>query len=209
MIAVDHLASLFDRHPSLKVCATDIERACELMLDCFRSGGIALLAGNGGSAADADHWAGELLKGFESKRPLPSALRKGLPDDVANKLQDAVPAIPLTSFPALRTAVANDIDPRMEFAQLVHALARPGSLFIGLSTSGNATNVCLAAQVAAARDMGVIGLTGETGGKLRELCDVCIRVPSTRTCHVQEWHLPIYHTLCLMIEDAMFGQPEA
>lgn len=200
----DHLAELLTRHPALTVCRDDIVRGTELFLDCFRSGGMALFAGNGGSCADAEHWAGELLKGFESKRRLPPEQRIGLPDDIANKLQSAVPAIPLTGFPSLRTAFANDVDPVLEFAQLVQAFGKPGSLYVGMSTSGNAGNVCAAAIVARARGLRVLGLTGETGGKLAGLCDVCIRVPSTRTCHVQEWHLPIYHTICLLIEDGMF-----
>jgi D-sedoheptulose 7-phosphate isomerase len=115
-----------------------------------------------------------------------------------------VPCIPLTGFPALRTAVANDIDPTLEFAQLVMALGRPGSLFVGLSTSGNAANVCAAAEVARASGLKVLGLTGQAGGRLAGLCDLCLRVPATRTLEVQELHLPIYHTLCLLIEDELF-----
>ena len=189
----DHLAELLNRRPELAPLAADIRKAADLFLECFRSGGNALLAGNGGSAADADHWAGELMKGFESRRPL------------TDKLQQAVPSIPLTGFPALRTAVANDIDPALEFAQLVMALGRPDSLFVGLSTSGNAANVCAAAEVARAKGLKVLGLTGEGGGKLADLCDLCLRVPATRTLEVQELHLPIYHTLCLLIEDEFFS----
>ncbi len=200
----NHLAELFNRRPELTPSALEIRKAADLFLECFRNGGNALIAGNGGSAADADHWSGELMKGFESRRPLTQKQRAGLRPEVAEKLQQAVPCIPLTGFPALRTAVANDIDPTLEFAQLVMALGRPGSIFVGISTSGNATNVCVAAEVARARGLRVLGLTGEDGGKLARLCDLCVRVPARRTLEVQELHLPIYHTLCLIIEDEFF-----
>ena len=200
----NHLAELLSRRPELKPLAADIRRAADMLLESFRRGGNVLIAGNGGSAADADHWAGELLKGFESRRPLPALQRAGLPPELADRLQQAVPCIPLTGFPALRTAVANDLDPRLEFAQLVVALGRPGSLFVGLSTSGNAANVCAAAQVARARGLPVLGLTGASGGKLAGLGNLCLRVPETRTLLVQELHLPIYHTICLLIEDELF-----
>jgi len=202
----DHLAELLNRRPELTPLAADIRKAADMFLECFRRGGNALIAGNGGSAADADHWAGELMKGFESRRPLTQEQRAGLRPELADKLQQAVPCIPLTGFPALRTAVANDIDPVLEFAQLVIALGRPGSLFVGLSTSGNAGNVCAAAEVARTRGLVVLGLTGKGGGRLADLSDLCIRVPAVRTLEVQELHLPIYHTLCLLIEDAHFAR---
>jgi D-sedoheptulose 7-phosphate isomerase len=201
----DHLSELLKRRPELTLHAAEIRKAADLFLECFRNCGNALLAGNGGSAADADHWAGELMKGFESRRPLTQEQRAGLRPELAEKLQQAAPCIPLTGFPALRTAVANDIDPTLEFAQLVMALGRPGSLFVGLSTSGNAANVCAAAEVARAKGLKVLGLTGESGGKLAPLCDLCIRVPAKRTLEVQELHLPIYHTICLLIEDEFFA----
>jgi D-sedoheptulose 7-phosphate isomerase len=201
--ARDHLSDLARRHPSLAPLLPEVRRAAGIFTDCFRAGGQALLAGNGGSAADADHWAGELLKGFESRRPLTVREREGLPPDLAGKLQRAVPCLPLTGFAALRTAVANDIDPVLEFAQLVMALGRRGDVFVGISTSGNAANVCAAATVARARGLKVLGLTGVGGGKLAPLCDLCLRVPATRTLQVQEFHLPVYHTICLLIEDAM------
>lgn len=201
----DHLADLLARRPELIGLADDIRAAHGLFMDCYRGGGTALFCGNGGSAADSEHWAGELLKGFESRRPLAAGQRLGLDEAIAGKLQCGLPAIPLTGFPALRTAVANDIDPVLEFAQLVQAFGRPGWLFVGISTSGNAGNVCAAAQVARARGLRVLGLTGVGGGRLAALSDVCLRAPSARTCEAQEYHLPIYHTLCLMLEDALFG----
>ena len=201
----DHLAELLQRRPELNPLAADIRRAADMLLASFRAGRNVLIAGNGGSAADADHWAGELMKGFESRRLLPAAEREKLPPAFADKLQQAVPCIPLTGFPALRSAVANDLDPVLEYAQLVIALGRPGSLFIGISTSGNAANVCAAAQVAKARGLAVLGLTGAGGGKLAGLCDLCLRVPATRTLLAQELHLPVYHTICLLVEDEFFN----
>jgi len=201
----DHIAELLNRRPELAPLAASIRNAADIFLACFRKGGNALIAGNGGSAADADHWAGELMKGFESRRPLTQEQRAGLRPELADKLQQAVPCIPLTGFPALRTAVANDIDPTLEFAQLVMGLGRPASLFVGLSTSGNAANVCAAAEVARAKGLKVLGLTGEGGGRLADLCDLCLHVPVTRTLEVQELHLPVYHTICLLIEDEFFS----
>lgn len=204
----DHVADLISRRPMLATLESDLRRAGDLLIGCYRAGGTLLLCGNGGSAADCDHWAGELLKGFESRRPLPEGERGGLDPAIAGKLQRGLPAIPLTGFPALRSAVANDIDPLLEFAQLVQAFGRPGWVLVGISTSGNAGNVCAAAQVARARGMPVLGLTGAGGGRLAGLSDLCLRVPCSRTCEVQELHLPIYHTLCLLLEEAFFGQAQ-
>jgi len=164
-----------------------------------------LVCGNGGSAADAEHWAGELLKGFTSNRPLPPDARKELSPRLAEGLQGALAMIPLTGFLSYRTAFANDVDADLVFAQLVWALGRPGDVLAALSTSGESINMCLAAEVAAAREMKVLVLTGETGGPLATLADVCIRVPARQTHLVQELHLPIYHCLSLMLEDELFA----
>ncbi len=198
-----HMDELFTRHSSLVPCGGDIIAAFKLLERAFKAGGTAYFCGNGGSAADAEHWAGELLKGFESKRPV-GPLAASLPPEIAQALQGALPAVPLTGFLSLRTAFANDVDPRLDFAQLVWGLGRKGDVLVGLSTSGNAYNVGAAMRVARAKGMATLALTGETGGELRALCDVTIRVPTRRTCHVQEGHLPIYHALCLMLEDAFF-----
>jgi D-sedoheptulose 7-phosphate isomerase len=198
------LDALFTRAPALAPLRADILAAFTLLHTCLRAGGKLLLCGNGGSAADADHWAGELLKGFKRTRPLPASARAGLPDPLAAALQGALPAIPLTGFPALASAFGNDVDPTFIYAQLTHALGRPGDVWIGLSTSGNAANVCAAAQVARARGLATLGLTGATGGKLAPLCDLSLRVPATETFRIQEYHLPIYHCLSLMLEDAFF-----
>ncbi|MDP3072923.1 MAG: SIS domain-containing protein [Opitutaceae bacterium] len=200
-----HLAELLARRPELVVCAPTIHSAYTLLRDCFRSGGRIYLCGNGGSAADCEHWAGELLKGFYSKRPSRRADGRPLPRELRG-LQGGLPAIPLTGFLSLRTAVANDIDPTLEYAQLVWALGRPGDVLVGISTSGNARNVGLAARAAKLRRMTVVGLSGAHGGKLRDLADPCLRVPATQTHLIQEQHLAIYHTLCLALEDEFFSK---
>jgi D-sedoheptulose 7-phosphate isomerase len=200
-----HLSDLLQRRPELAGARSAIVQAYEVLWKCFHTGGKVLLCGNGGSAADADHWAGELLKGFCKDRPLSAKERGKLRPAIAKKLQGALPAIPLTSFPAASTAFGNDVDPDLAYAQLTSALGRRGDVLIGLSTSGNAVNVCAAAEVARAKEMQVIALTGATGGKLKGLSDVCICAPSKETFRAQEYHLPIYHCLSLMLEEDFFG----
>lgn len=200
-----HLNNLLQRRPELGGASKSILQAYEVLRKSFRSGGKVLLCGNGGSAADADHWAGELLKGFCKDRPLSKKERGSLRPAIASKLQGALPAIPLTSFPAASTAFGNDVDPDLAYAQLTSALGRRGDVFVGLSTSGNAKNVCAAAEVARAKGMKVIALTGRRGGKLKPLVDVCICAPAKETYRAQEYHLPIYHCLSLMLEEEFFG----
>lgn len=200
-----HLLDLLQRRPELLSVRSTILQAYEVLRACFRADGKVLLCGNGGSAADADHWAGELLKGFCRERPLPAKARGRLRRAIASQLQGALPAIPLTAFPAASTAFGNDVDPELSYAQLTSALGRRGDVLVGLSTSGNAQNVCAAAEVARARGLKVITLTGTGGGKLKALSDVCICVPARETFLAQELHLPIYHCLSLMLEDEFFG----
>ena len=200
-----HLDYLCERAPELSPLRDQIDASFRMLRDAIAGGGKLLLCGNGGSAADADHWAGELLKGFKSKRPLLPSARAGLPAAIADSLQGAIPAIPLTGFVALTTAFSNDVDGDLAFAQLTHALGRPGDMFIGLSTSGNARNVCAAATVARIRGLRTLGLTGASGGMLAPLCDICLRVPTAETFRAQEFHLPIYHCLSLMLEDEFFA----
>jgi D-sedoheptulose 7-phosphate isomerase len=201
-----HLENLIQRAPALARCSDDIWKAFTAMRDSLRRDGKLLLCGNGGSASDAEHWAGELLKGFCRKRPLNQKERNLLPDELAGKLQGALPAIPLTGFPSLSTAFGNDVAPELIFAQLTWGLGRAGDVFVGISTSGNARNVCAAAEVARARGLFTLALTGESGGKLKPLCDLAICVPSSETYRVQEYHLPIYHCLSLMLEDEFFAE---
>jgi D-sedoheptulose 7-phosphate isomerase len=201
-----HIAQLIQRLPALEICAEQIEGAFSVMRDSYTGGGKLLLAGNGGSGADAEHWAGELLKGFLSKRRLGEIEREKMGDALADKLQGGLPAIPLTGFTALRTAWLNDCDPHYLYAQLVYALGRPGDVLVGISTSGNSKNVCHALDTAKKAGIKTIGLTGAGGGRVFEIADLTIRVPADRVHIIQEYHLPVYHTLCLMLEDAFFPE---
>ena len=200
-----HLNNLIERYSVLETCRADIQCAFELLAASFVKEGKLLLGGNGGSAADSEHWAGEMLKGFAHPRPLSASMRQGLPAEMAARLQWAFPVIPLTGFPALATAFGNDVEPEYVFAQLVLALGRGGDVLAVLSTSGSSANVCRAAEVARARKLNVLAMTGASGGKLKSLADVCICVPATQTPHVQELHLPIYHCLSLMLEEAFLA----
>ena len=201
-----HLANLCVRCPELKTCEDEITRIFGALSRSIHAGGKLLICGNGGSAADAEHWTGELLKGFLQKRHLTKKEKESLPESLANKLQGAIPAIPLGSFNSLSTAFANDVDPHLIYAQLVWGLGKPGDVLIGLSTSGNAANVCLAMEAAKAKGMTRVGFTGQGGGKLLAMTDHCLRVPSSETYRVQELHLPVYHCLSMMLEDEFFPQ---
>lgn len=199
------IQTLLTHYPQLEVCLSDVQAAFDLLRDTYDRQGTLLLCGNGGSASDADHISGELLKGFQSKRPLTDTDQTAIGPDLAPHLQQALPAIPLTAFNALSTAYTNDVNAEYIYAQLVLGLGRSGDGLLGISTSGNAKNVRHALRVAKARGLRTLGLSGETGGAMRDFCDVCIRVPSAETFRIQEYHLPIYHTLCLMLEDHYFG----
>jgi D-sedoheptulose 7-phosphate isomerase len=200
-----HINHLLQRRPELAECRSEIGKSFEVLRDCFQRGGKLLLCGNGGSAADAEHWAGELLKGFALKRPLKPSEKADLPTELGLKLQGSLPAIPLTGFVSLATAFGNDVDPQLTFAQLVWGLGKPGDVLIGISTSGNAHNVCAAMDAAKARGMYRLGLSERIGGRLNSHCDLCIKVPADETYLIQELHLPIYHCLCLMLEAEFFS----
>lgn len=203
---MDHLGIMIERHPQLAECREDIQRAFELLRNCFRNGGKALLCGNGGSAADCEHWSGEMLKGFEGDRAVTAEMRAILGDDLAGRLQGALPFIPLTGFISLSSAYANDCHSAYIFAQLTLGLGRAGDVLVALSTSGNSENVLYACRTAQALGLKVLGLSSGDGGKLSGLCDVCIRVPAAKTYCVQELHLPVYHGLSLMLESEFFGE---
>ena len=207
-----HYERLFERYPALAPCRDAVMEAYLLLRDCYSSGGKVMIGGNGGSCADAQHIVGELMKGFYLKRPLPEDKRQALQETMdsllpgaAALLQQGLPAIALTDHQALSTAVQNDLDPSLAMAQQVIGFGRAGDVIIGISTSGNAKNVALA--VSAARALGIrsIGLTGGQGGRLRELCDCAIIVPANTPADVQEYHLPVYHTLCAMLEAKFFA----
>ncbi|MGG4032677.1 SIS domain-containing protein [Paenibacillus cisolokensis] len=206
------LARLMEKYPDLGGCEGQIAEAFEALRRTFAGGGKLLLAGNGGSAADCEHVVGELMKGFMSKRPVPAEMRDKLAmygeaeaDYLAGHLQGALPAISLVSQSALSTAFINDVAADMVFAQQVYGYGRPGDALLVFSTSGNSLNVVRAVQVAKAVGLTTIAMTGESGGRLKELCDIAIRVPYTSTPDIQERHLPIYHALCMMLEEAFFG----
>jgi D-sedoheptulose 7-phosphate isomerase len=190
--------------PQLEPCGGDVQRAFESLAACFRGGGKLLLAGNGGSASDCEHWAGELLKSFRNPRLPGASDAEKLGPELAGKIQGGLPAIPLPSLVSFSTAWNNDCDPEFMFAQGVWALGAENDILVALSTSGNSANVVRAAQAAVARGMKVIGLTGEGGGRLAELCEVSIKVPECEVYRVQQLHLPVYHCLCMMLEDEFF-----
>ena len=183
-----------------------LKQAVECLVSCFQQGGKLMVCGNGGSAADSAHITGELVKGFRKKRPLSAELQAKIGDDWGEKLQQGLCTIDLTANAALISAVANDIDGASVYAQQVTAYGSQGDVIIGISTSGNAENVCRALTVARALGMTTIGMTGAGGGKMAGLCDILFNVPETETYKVQEMHLPLYHQLCLGIEDAMFEE---
>ncbi len=209
--AQHELDSLLSNYPQLTGCKDDIWTAYELMKNCYRQGGLMMTCGNGGSAADAEHIVGELMKGFKHKRPVTSeqraALEAAFPDEgsvMAGNLQQGIPAISLVSQMALSTAFANDVAADMVFAQQVFVYGSPGDVLLVLSTSGNSKNVVNACKVAKTFGIKTVGMTGENGGKLREICDVTIRMPANDTHRIQEYHLPVYHALCAMIEMEVF-----
>lgn len=207
-----HIDLLVERYPSLKSAKNDIVAAYLLLEESYKNGGKLLVAGNGGSAADAEHIVGELMKGFKlSRKPETDfaerlvAENQELGSVLAENLQGALPAIALDGHPALSTAYMNDCEPLLCFAQQVNGYGKSGDVFLGISTSGNSKNVLFAATTAHAKGMKVIGLTGARDSKLKDMSDVCIKVPQTETYMIQELHLPIYHCLCLMLEDKFFA----
>lgn len=208
-----YIDQLIERYPSLSVCKKDIEDATKAMIESFKNGGKLLIAGNGGSCADSDHITGELLKSFCKKRT-PSAVFinqiKTIDADtgayLSDKLQGSLPAIALTNNTALMTASLNDVDGNVMFAQQVNGYGVKGDVFLGISTSGNSKDIVYPTVVAKAKGLKTIALTGKNGGKLKELADICIIVPQSETFMIQELHLPVYHALCLEIEEAFWAE---
>lgn len=203
---------LISRYPILSCCSDSIMVAYELMKNAFNSDHKLLVAGNGGSAADAEHIAGELMKRFRRPRPISSALAEKLiaidsvrGSQLAKNLEQSLMAIPLVAHEALTTAYINDVDAYGVFAQQLLGFGRAGDVFLGISTSGNSQNIMNAAVVARALDIKVIGLTGADGGELAQFADIAVKVPETETYKIQELHLPIYHCWCMMLEEHFFG----
>lgn len=201
---VEMVEELLARYPALKVCEETIRSAEAMLLDCYRRGGKVLVCGNGGSASDAEHICGELLKKFRRHRDVPAALAAKLRPELAAKLEGSLPAISLVSMSGILTAFANDVAWETAFAQQVLGLAKPGDVLIALSTSGDSANCVAAAEVMHAVGGKVIAFTGERASRLSSLADAAIRVPAVETYQVQELHLPVYHALCASVEAALF-----
>lgn len=203
-----YLKELIERYPSLSVCEKDLQEGLKIIIDSYTNGGKLLVAGNGGSAADSDHITGELLKSFVKKRNPDKDFLKELSSIdsstgayLSDKLQGSLPAIALTNNSALMTASLNDVDGNVMFAQQVMGFGKPEDVFLGISTSGNSKDIVYAMVVAKAKGLKTIALTGRDGGKLKEIADVSIIVPEHETFKIQELHLPVYHVLCLEIEE--------
>ncbi len=200
------------RYPTLTSCADSILKAYKIMVTAYFSDHKLLVAGNGGSAADAEHIAGELMKRFRRPRPISPTLSSKLiaidsvrGPQLAKNLERSLMAIPLVAHEALTTAYINDVDAYGVFAQQLLGFGRVGDVFLGISTSGNSQNIMNAAVVARALDIKVIGLTGADGGELAQFADIAVKVPETETYRIQELHLPIYHCWCMMLEEHFFG----
>ena len=208
----EQLELLIKRYPALQCVKDDIQKAYQIIAESYAQGGKLLVAGNGGSAADAEHIVGELMKGFKKPRKLEKDMQdklKNVSSDygsvLAENLQGALPAIALDGHPALTTAYMNDCEPLLCFAQQVNGYGNENDVFLGISTSGNSKNILYAAITAKAKGLKVIGLTGQKDSKLSEIADICIKAPETETYMIQELHLPIYHCLCLMLEERVYN----
>lgn len=208
-----HLDLLIERYPVLAECKDDILKAYQLLEATYEKNCKLLVCGNGGSAADSEHIVGELMKEFKMKREIGleqtrtlKAIDPELGFTLAQQLQGALPAISLTGHISLSTAYMNDSEPVLVFAQQVNGYGKQGDCFLGISTSGNSANVLFAAVTAKSKGLKVIGLTGHKSSKLSEFADVCIKVPETETYKIQELHLPVYHTICIMLEEHFFGK---
>ncbi len=207
------LDQLCEEYPSLRGVREDIASLALAMISCFESGGKLLICGNGGSCADSEHIVGELMKSFELPRPLSEEtghkLREISPDRgdyIAGKLQQGFPAYALAAQTALATAICNDIDPDLVFAQQVLTYGRTGDILLGISTSGNSQNVIDALIAARAIDMVTAGVSGRSGGRMKEHCDIIIKVPEERTARIQELQLPVMHTICRLVENHFFNK---
>ena len=211
-VSYGYINELIDRRPKLVVCKTEIQKLCDILIECYRGGGKVLVCGNGGSCSDADHIVGELMKGFKYKRELSEKMKnklrlvsEGFGSELADKLQTPLPAINLCEHAALNTAFGNDVNGEMAFAQQVLGYADKGDVFIGISTSGNARSVAYAAVTAKAKGALLVGFTGKSGGIMHEcgLYEVLVQVPESETYRIQEEHIAVYHVVCLAVEEAL------
>lgn len=207
------LCLLIERYPQLAVCRESIKQAYDLIEDAYLKDRKLLVSGNGGSASDSEHIVGELMKEFRLKRKVyanQAESLKSIDEEMgailAENLQGALPAISLTGHSSLTTAFMNDSLPELVFAQQINGYGKAGDVYLGISTSGNSKNILYAAITAKAKGLKVIGLTGRLNSQLADFADVCIRVPETETFKIQELHLPVYHSICMMLEDKFFGE---
>ena len=207
-----YLDELIERYPKLSCCKEDIKQAFIVLKECYEKGGKLLIAGNGGSAADSEHIVGELMKSFKLPRKLDETFKKNLIKEdeemgkiLSENLQGTLSAIALDGHLALSTAYMNDCEPLLCFAQQVNGFGNKNDVFLAISTSGNSKNIIYAAICAKAKGLKVIGLTGKKESRLSNVSDTCIKAPEIETFKIQEYHLPIYHCICLMLEDYFFG----
>lgn len=202
---------LLEHYPELEYLGKELEETINVLVRSYQDGKKIFVCGNGGSASDCLHIAGELMKGFIKKRSLSEKqteelVRVGMDRELCGKLQNGIPTISLTGQDALNTAVLNDNDPVLIYAQQIYTLGKQGDVLIGVSTSGNAANVKQAVLTAKAKRMNVIGLTGQNGGWLGEHADIVFKVPAKETYRIQEYHLPIYHAICRDLEEQLFAE---
>jgi len=207
------LNKLLSRYPSLKDTMPEIELAIKSIIETYKNNGKVLLAGNGGSASDCEHMAGELMKSFVRKRKIDNTLTNKLieidPQNgeyIANTLESPLKAVALTSHPSLTTAYSNDRDPYLVFAQQLLGFGSSGDIIILFSTSGNSKNILYATTLAKAMGITIIAMTGDDGGKLALESDIVINAPSNETYRIQEYHLPIYHAICMEVEKYFFTE---
>jgi len=208
---MDYIQQLIQRYPALEIVKDNVSAAFDIIADSYTNGGKLLIAGNGGSASDAEHIAGELMKTFEKKRALPDSFImdiKKVNIEIAEylipRMQPGLPTIALSGHASLNTACINDIDGNITFAQQVYGYGKETDVLLAISTSGNSKNILYAAAVAKAKKLKIIALSGGSGGALKNIADVSIIVPETETFKIQELHLPVYHCLCQMLENHFF-----
>lgn len=205
--------NLIERYPSLDICKQDILQSVEMLINCYQNKNKLLICGNGGSASDSQHIAGELMKSFRLKRKIPIEIQEQIEDKFPQSsqyyienLEEPLTAISLVGETSLITAYSNDKAPDLIFAQQVYGLSNAGDILLAISTSGNSKNVLYACEIAQIKGMKIIGLTGQSGGKMNNICDIIIKTPEIETYKIQEYHLPIYHAICLAIEEEFFGE---
>ena len=210
---LDHWDHFVEKYPKMAVIQENIIDSHDILVNCFRLGNKIMTCGNGGSVADSEHIVGELMKGFLLNRELSTeqktAFQLACPEEgaiIAANLQQAFPAISLANSPSFSTAFGNDMNPDFIFSQQVFGVGRSGDVLIAISKSGSSVNILWASKVAQAQGIKVIGLTGKDGGKLADCFEICLRGPASSVFDIQEFHLPVYHLLCMLVEETLFGE---